>query len=252
MSLEASQIERYSRQLLLGEIGGYGQEKLLAASVFLLGAGGLGSPVALYLVAAGVGRLVIADSDTVDLSNLQRQILFATPDIGKDKATTAARTLKRLNPDVTVQAINQRVTQEILDEVLPVCQVVVDASDNFATRYLLNKACLKHHKPLVTGAVLGFSGQITTLHHGIRENAPCYQCLFPTTPNETNASCTTSGVLGGVAGVVGSLSAIEVVKELLGIGTPLVGELLLIDTLHGLFHRVKFPKNPTCLTCRPS
>ncbi len=252
MSLDPNQIERYSRQLLLREIGGIGQGKLLSATVFLLGAGGLGAPVALYLAAAGVGTLVIADSDNVDLSNLQRQILFATPDIGRAKGTVAAETLQRLNPDVRVRAINQRVTGAILDATLPDCQVAVDASDNFATRYLLNAACLKHHKPLVTGAVLGFSGQVASFHHGIRASAPCYHCLFPNAPEQNNASCTTAGVLGGVAGIVGTLQAVEVIKELLAIGTPLAGELLLISTLDLLFHRVRIAKNPTCPTCGPS
>ncbi|MBF0133980.1 MAG: HesA/MoeB/ThiF family protein [Magnetococcales bacterium] len=249
MPLDDSQIERYSRQILLKEIGGTGQEKLLNSTVFILGAGGLGGPSAFYLAAAGVGTLIIADSDQVELSNLQRQILYKTSDIGQPKGKVAARTLRQLNTDIHVWYSGERVTDVQLDEVLPGCQLALDASDNFATRYLLNAACLRHHKPLVTGAVMGFEGQVAVFRHGVDPQAPCYRCLYPTTPQTNNASCATTGVLGGVAGMIGSLQAVEAVKELLGIGTTLAGELLLVNALDVIFHRVRIAKNPSCPTC---
>ncbi|HIJ83627.1 MAG: Molybdopterin-synthase adenylyltransferase MoeB [Magnetococcales bacterium] len=250
MPLNETQIERYSRQILLKELGGAGQEKLLDATVFILGAGGLGAPAALYLAAAGIGNLIIADFDRVDLSNLQRQILFATPDIGQPKGETTAKALGRLNTDCNIQVIGERVTDNLLDDVLPRCRLALDASDNFATRYMLNAACLRHKKRLITGAVLGFEGQIATFHHGVNPAAPCYHCLYPSPPQRGNATCATAGVLGGVAGVIGCLQAVEAVKELLGIGQSLAGQLLLINTLDLVFHRIRITKNPTCPTCQ--
>ncbi|MBF0145447.1 MAG: HesA/MoeB/ThiF family protein [Magnetococcales bacterium] len=252
MSLDDAQIERYSRQLLLKEWGGAGQEQLLNSRVFLLGVGGLGAPAALYLAAAGVGTLIIADSDRVERSNLQRQILYGTPDIGQPKGETAARVLRRLNPDVEVQVIGTRVTDAILDDLLPRCDLALDASDNFDTRYALNAACLRHGKRLVTGAVLGFEGQVAVFHHGIDANASCYRCLYPAPSQRCQATCATAGVLGGVAGMIGTLQAVEAIKELLGIGTTLAGQVLLINTLDTVFHRVRVPRNPSCPTCRRS
>lgn len=249
MALDNSQIERYSRQILLREIGGTGQAKLLDATVFILGAGGLGCPAALYLAAAGVGTLIIADSDRVDLSNLGRQILYNIHTLGKPKAEAAARFLHNFNADIRIKFISARVDANLLDDVLPQCHLVVDASDNFDTRYLLNTACFKHHRKLVSGAVLGFEGQIASFHHGVDPKAPCYRCLYPVPPEQCTANCTTAGILGGVAGIVGSLQAVEAVKGLLDIGTPLNGELLLINTLDNMFHRVKIPKNPNCPIC---
>ncbi|MBF0108380.1 MAG: HesA/MoeB/ThiF family protein [Magnetococcales bacterium] len=249
MTLDERQIERYSRNILLTQWGGAGQERLLDARVFLLGAGGLGAPAGLYLAAAGIGRLIIADSDRVELSNLQRQILYGTPDIGQPKGETAARALRRLNPDVQIDVVTGRATAETFDEILPRCDLALDASDNFDTRYALNEACLRHHKPLVSGAVLGFEGQVAVFRHGVDAQAPCYRCLYPEPSRNCHASCATAGVLGGVAGIIGAMQAVETIKEYLGIGTTCAGEVLLVNTLDLVFQRIRVPKNRACRTC---
>ncbi|MBF0194233.1 MAG: HesA/MoeB/ThiF family protein [Magnetococcales bacterium] len=248
MTLLADQIERYSRQIILKDIGGVGQAKLLDSTVFILGAGGLGSPAAFYLAAAGVGRLVIADSDQVELSNLQRQILHTTQRVGESKVLSAKKALQEINPEVNIVTISERITQENITPILDGCDLVLDGSDNFSTRYLLNKACLSQKKILVSAAVLGFEGQIATFAHGVDDKAPCYRCLFPKPP-EYAPTCSSAGVLGAVVGTVGTLQAAEGIKLLLGIGQNLVGSMLLINIFDNIFHNINVPKLQNCPTC---
>ncbi|MBF0181028.1 MAG: HesA/MoeB/ThiF family protein [Magnetococcales bacterium] len=251
--LSNDQMVRYSRQILLRQIGGVGQRRLAAASVFILGAGGLGSPAACYLAAAGVGHLVIADGDRVELSNLQRQILHATDRIGLLKTESAARTLRAINPEVRITAFSERIDENNMQNAIAGCDLIVDGSDNFATRYLLNRAAKEAGKVLISGAVLGFEGQIATFRHGVDPAAPCYRCLYPigeeAAGNETVPTCATAGVLGAVTGVVGSWQAAEAIKELLGIGASLAGSLMLINLLDGIVHRVRMAKDPGCPVC---
>jgi molybdopterin/thiamine biosynthesis adenylyltransferase len=248
--LSSTQIERYSRQILLKEIGGVGQLRLLRARVVLLGAGGLGSPAACYLAAAGVGRLIIADDDRVELSNLQRQILHSTERIGQAKAESAVQTLRALNPDVEVIPVTERVTPATVDDLVRQGDVVLDGSDTFATRYLLNAACLRGGKPLISAAVLGFEGQLSVFPHGIDPAAPCYQCLYPHPPEPgTTATCSSAGVLGALTGILGAWQAAEAIKVLLNIGDSLAGSLLLVNLLHGQVRRIRIPKDPACSLC---
>ena len=250
MKFSTPQMERYSRQLLLKEIGGEGQARLLNARVVIVGAGGLGSPVAYYLAAAGIGHLIIADSDQVDRSNLQRQILHTTDRIGQNKTVSAAETLRALNPEVTVSSRSERVTSDNVRDIVQQGDLVVDGSDTFATRYLLNETCFHTGKILVSAAVLGFEGQLTTLRHGLHVSSPCYRCLYPHPPDPaTTPTCGTAGVLGAVTGIMGSWQAAEVIKELLGIGDSLDGSLLLVNVLHGIFQRIRISKDPQCPLC---
>jgi molybdopterin/thiamine biosynthesis adenylyltransferase/rhodanese-related sulfurtransferase len=239
--------ERYHRHLLLPEVGEEGQERLLAARVLLLGAGGLGSPAALYLAAAGVGTIGIADADVVELSNLQRQILHGTSRVGVPKVESAAATLRELNPGVRVQPHPVRVTSANALPLLDAYDVIVDGGDNFPTRYALNDAAVKLRKPLVHGSVYRFEGQVTTILPGI---GPCYRCLFPQPPGADLApSCDEAGVLGVLPGLVGTLQAIEVLKLVLGVGEPLVGRLLLVDVLASRFDTVALRRDPACPVC---
>ncbi|MBF0446998.1 MAG: HesA/MoeB/ThiF family protein [Magnetococcales bacterium] len=248
MTLSEDQIKRYSRQIILKEIGGLGQARLLDSTVFILGAGGLGSPAALYLAAAGVGHLIIADHDQVELSNLQRQILHTTARLGADKVVSAQQTLQSLNPDVRVTPIKQRITEENIGPLLASCDLVLDGSDNFSTRYMLNDHCLIQGKILISAAVLGFEGQIATFSHGIDRRSPCYRCLFPVPPTFA-PTCSSSGVLGATVGTLGTLQAAEAIKILLGVGQNLSGSLLLVNLLDTVFHRIQIPKRPDCPTC---
>ncbi|MBF0445125.1 MAG: HesA/MoeB/ThiF family protein [Magnetococcales bacterium] len=248
MNLLEDQIERYSRQIILKDIGGVGQATLLDSTVFILGAGGLGSPAALYLAAAGVGRLLIADSDRVELSNLQRQILHTTSRVGEAKVLSAKKALGDINPDIEVITISERITQQNVASMLDRCDLVLDGSDNFATRYLLNEACLKQKKMLISAAVLGFEGQIATFAHGVDPKAPCYRCLFPNPP-QFAPTCSSAGVLGAVVGTVGTMQAAEAIKLLLGIGQNLIGSMLLINAFDNIFHNISIPKLQECPTC---
>lgn len=250
MDLTPTQIERYSRQILLKEVGGIGQARLLDATVVLLGAGGLGSPAAFYLAAAGVGHLVVADNDRVELSNLQRQILHTTDSIGQNKAASAQRTIHTLNPDIRVTPFPDRVTDDNVLDFVQQGDLVVDGGDTFQTRYLLNEACFRAGKTLVSAAVLGFEGQLTTLHHGVNPSSPCYQCFYPQPPDPGQTpTCSTAGVLGALTGIMGSWQAAEAVKILLGIGRTLEGSLLLINVLDGIFQRIAISKDPDCPLC---
>jgi len=246
-TLSSEQAQRYSRHLLIPEVGERGQHRLLASKVLLIGAGGLGSPAALYLAAAGVGTLGIVDSDTVDLTNLQRQILHTTDRIGRPKVESATETIAALNPDVKVIAYGERLTAANIDRIIAGYDVIVDGADNFPTRYLLNDASIKHGIPVVHGSIYRFEGQLTVFKPGA---GPCYRCLFhQPPPPELAPSCAEAGVLGVLPGIVGTLQANEALKLLLGIGEPLVGRYLLIDALEASFREVKLRRDPACPAC---
>jgi molybdopterin/thiamine biosynthesis adenylyltransferase/rhodanese-related sulfurtransferase len=246
-TLTAEQRDRYSRHLLLPEVGLEGQQKLLDAKVLLLGAGGLGSPAALYLAAAGVGTLGIVDNDEVDVSNLQRQVIHSTDRIGVAKVDSAEATITALNPDVKVQKYNLRMGPENIMEILPGYDVVVDGLDNFPTRYLLNDASVRLGIPVVSAAILGFEGQLSVFKP---YDGPCYRCLFPVPPPaELAPSCGANGVLGVLPGTMGLLQATEVIKLILGVGDPLVGRLLMYDALAATVTEVKVRRDPDCPIC---
>jgi molybdopterin/thiamine biosynthesis adenylyltransferase/rhodanese-related sulfurtransferase len=243
--------DRYSRHLRLPEVGEAGQRKLESARVVVLGAGGLGSPAAFYLAAAGVGTLVMADDDVVERSNLQRQILHADDRIGMPKLDSAAHALQGLNPRVNIEGLRERVTSANVDGLLEGADVVLDGADNFPVRYLLNDACVKLGIPLVYGAVQRFQGQVGVFDAGRqRGRAPCYRCLFPQPPAPEDApNCSEAGVLGVLPGVVGMLQATEAIKLILGIGEPLVGRVLMFDALSMRFHETRLAPDPECPVC---
>ncbi len=246
-TLTAEQRDRYSRHLLLPEVGLEGQQKLLDAKVLLLGAGGLGSPAALYLAAAGVGTLGIVDNDTVDLSNLQRQVIHSSERIGMHKVDSAEQTIKALNPDVDVVKHAVRLDASNIMEILPGYDIVVDGLDNFPTRYLLNDATVRLQMPVVSAAILGFEGQLSVFKP---YDGPCYRCLFPVPPPaELAPSCGANGVLGVLPGTMGLLQATEVVKLILGEGEPLIGRLLMYDALAARMTEVKVRRDPECPIC---
>src|SRR5579862_2851239 len=249
--LTREELQRYSRHLILPEVGLAGQRKLKNARVLLIGAGGLGSPASLYLAAAGVGTLGIVDDDVVDASNLQRQVAHSTERLGEPKADSARRTLEALNPDVDVKTYRERLTSENVDRILADgWDVIVDGADNFPTRYLVNDASVWHGIPVVHGSIYRFEGQATVFkpHEG-----PCYRCLFPQPPPpELAPSCAEGGVLGVLPGIIGSLQANEALKLALGVGEPLVGRLLLFDALYTEFSEVKIERNPSCPVCGDS
>jgi len=249
--LDEEQSRRYSRHLLIPEIGLAGQRRLLEASVLLVGAGGLGSPAALYLAAAGVGRIGIVDDDVVDDSNLQRQVLHSTAAVGEPKVDSAIRRLGELNPDVEVVPYRERLTPENIDGVLEGgWEVIVDGADNFPTRYLLNDASVWHNVPVVHGSIFRFEGQVTVFMPG---SGPCYRCLFPEPPPpELAPSCAEGGVLGVLPGVIGSIQGSEALKLVLGVGRPLAGRLLLYDALEGSFDEVEVRRDPECPVCGES
>ncbi len=246
-TLTSEQRERYSRHLLLPEVGAEGQQKLLDAKVLLLGAGGLGSPAALYLAAAGVGTLGIVDSDEVDMSNLQRQVIHSTDRIGVSKVDSAEQTISALNPDVDVVKHQLRLDASNIMEILPEYDIVLDGLDNFPTRYLLNDASVRLKIPVVSAAILGFEGQLSVFKP---YDGPCYRCLFPVPPPaELAPSCGANGVLGVLPGTMGLLQATEVVKLILGEGEPLIGRLLMYDALAARFTEVKVRRDPQCPIC---
>jgi len=247
-TLEPDQRRRYSRHLLIPELGEAGQRRLLEARVLLIGAGGLGSPASLYLAAAGIGTLGIVDDDVVDESNLQRQIAHSTHRLGDPKVESARDTLTALNPDVKVKAFNERLSSENIDRILAEgWDVIVDGADNFPTRYLVNDASVWHGIPVVHGSIYRFDGQATVFQPGA---GPCYRCLFPTPPPpELAPSCAEGGVLGVLPGVIGSLQANEAIKLVAGIGDPLVGRLLLFDALSATFTEVALRRDPDCPVC---
>jgi molybdopterin/thiamine biosynthesis adenylyltransferase len=248
MDFSETQIHRYARHILLREVGGVGQEKLLASKVLLIGAGGLGSPLLLYLAAAGVGTIGVVDDDAVDLSNLQRQIAHTTDRVGMAKVDSAKAAVAAINPDVTVVTHKVRLTADNAASLIAGYDLVADGSDNFPTRFLVNDACFFARKTLVSAAVLRFDGQLSTFKP--QAGGPCYRCLYPAPPPPGQIpSCDEAGVLGAVAGVLGTLQATEVLKELLGIGDSMAGRLLIYDALSAAMRQVKIKPDPECPLC---
>ena len=251
--LSETQIRRYARHIVLAEIGGVGQSKLIATKVLVVGAGGLGAPLLQYLAAAGIGTLGVIDHDTVDLSNLQRQVIHRTSDVGVSKVESARRALQEINPEVRVQTHDERLTAENARHVIEGYDLVADGSDNFATRYLLNDVCFQLRKTLVSAAILRFDGQISTYKAWQGAGHPCLRCLFPVAPSEEAVpSCAQAGVLGALAGTLGTLQATEIVKEILGVGRSLSGSLLMYDALNASFETLAVTKRPGCPTCGES
>jgi molybdopterin/thiamine biosynthesis adenylyltransferase len=246
--LDDDQLLRYSRHILLPEIGVEGQERLRAAHALIIGAGGLGCPAALYLASSGIGRLTLADPDRVDLTNLQRQILYRSDAIGAGKADAARKTLASVNPGVTVVPLAERLEGEALEHRVAEADVVLDCSDNFATRHAVNRACVRHAKPLVSGAAIRFDGQIAVFDLR-RSDAPCYACLFPEGGETEELRCAVMGVLAPVTGAVGSLQAVEAIKLVVGAGESLSGRLLMFDALRAEWRSVRVRKDPACTVC---
>jgi len=247
--LSDEELQRYARHLVLREVGGVGQARIRAARVLIVGAGGLGSPAALYLAAAGIGKLGLVDDDTVSLSNLQRQVLFRTADIGRPKVEAGAQALNALNPGVQVESHAVRLTVANVMELIEGYDIIADGSDNFATRFLLNDACFFGRKVLVSAAVTEFEGQLAT-YKGHEAGCPCYRCLFPEPPPPgTVPSCSETGVLGAAAGVMGSLQALEVLKEAARLGPGLSGKILTYKALSAEFRIARLPKDPDCPLC---
>lgn len=246
--MDDDQLLRYSRHILLPEIGIDGQQKLLDAHALIVGAGGLGAPVALYLAASGVGRITICDDDAVDLTNLQRQIVHFTDAIGEPKVESARRTLARINPNVQVATIAERVSGERLQGLVTSASVVVDCTDNFVTRHAINRACVKSGTPLVSGAAIRFDGQIASFD--LRKlDSPCYHCLFPESGDLEEMRCAIMGVFAPLVGIIGSMQAAEALKLLMGIGRDLSGRLLLLDALAMEWRSVRLKKDPACPVC---
>ena len=251
MALSDEELERYARHLVLRQVGGTGQAKIRAARVLIVGAGGLGSPLALYLAAAGVGTLGLVDDDTVSLSNLQRQILFTTSDVGRPKTEAAAEALAALNPGVTVETHPVRLTADNAKILIGGYDIIADGSDNFDTRFLVNDTCFVLRKTLVSAAVTEFEGQLATFKPYDQSGAyPCYRCLFPEQPAPGMVpNCSETGVIGAAAGVMGSLAALEVLKEIAGIGEGLAGRLLIYEALSARFRTVILRPDPACKVC---
>lgn len=246
--MEDSQLLRYSRQILLMQIGIEGQQKLLDARVLIVGLGGLGSPVAMYLAASGVGRLLLADHDLVGLTNLQRQIVHTTATIGMPKVESARRTLAALNPEVQIEVLNKKLDADALAQAVQSVDLVVDCSDNFTTRFAVNRACQAVRKPLVSGAVVRFEGQVSVFRAD-RPDSPCYACLYRDTGQDEADICSQFGVLAPAVGIIGSIQAAEAIKVLLDIGESLGGRLLVMDALGMEWRVIKLRKDPACPVC---
>jgi molybdopterin-synthase adenylyltransferase len=242
------QLLRYSRHILLPQVEYAGQKKLTKSHALIVGAGGLGSPVALYLAASGVGTLTICDFDEVDLTNLQRQIIHTTQSVGLNKAVSAQQTIYEVNPEVEVKTVQQKSTEEGMEILVRAADVVIDCSDNFATRYALNRLCFKQKKPLVSGAAVRFEGQITVFDFR-NETSPCYHCLFPDTGDNQELRCADNGVFSPLVGMIGTAQAAEALKCLMGIGETLQGRLMLLDALTAEWRTIKLARNPSCLVC---
>ena len=249
-ALTDSQLERYARHVILDEVGEAGQEKLLASSVLVLGAGGLGAPLLLYLAAAGVGRIGIVDDDAVELSNLQRQIIHGTASLGRSKVASAKETIAAINPEIVVEALGMRLTAANAAALVSGYDLVADGSDNFATRYLLTDACYLARKPLVSAALLRFDAQLSVFKAHLGPPHPCYRCLFPEPPPaDLVPRCEEAGIFGAIAGSIGALQATEVLKEVLGLGESLSGRLLIYDGLATEFRTLRIPRDPACRLC---
>ncbi|HEY6528063.1 MAG TPA: molybdopterin-synthase adenylyltransferase MoeB [Cellvibrionaceae bacterium] len=244
--LSDAELLRYSRHILLPQVDIAGQQALKAARVLIIGLGGLGSPVALYLAAAGVGQLILADHDQVELSNLQRQVLHTQSSLGLNKALSAQQHVHALNPHCQTHTLEDYLSDEQLALWVPQVDVVVDCSDNFSTRQAVNRACVQAQKPLVSGAAIGFSGQIAVFNLSVQ--SPCYSCLYPELP-DTQLSCSENGVIAPLVGVIGSYQALEVVKIIIGCGEPLDAQLQLFDGLTGQWRQIKLPKDAGCPVC---
>ena len=246
MKFSKKQIERYSRQIILKKIGVHGQKKLLKSSVLIVGAGGLGSPIAIYLASIGVGKIGIIDKDSIEISNLARQILFSTKDIKKSKSSIAINKLKKINPDIKLESFSKKLTEKNIKALAKNFDLIVDGSDNFRTRFLINDYCLKNKKILVSGAISKFDGQVYTFNFS-KKNSPCLRCFIPQAPVNLDVdNCEFEGVLGTLGGIIGSIQANEVVKEILGIGNTLCGYILIIDSLKLTFRKVKLNKRSDC------
>ena len=246
MKFNKKKIERYSRQIILKKIGVIGQKKLLRSSILIVGAGGLGSPVAIYLAALGVGKIGVIDKDNVELSNLTRQIIFQTNDIKKSKASTAIKKMKKINPDIKLKHFKSELTKKNINFVAKKYNLIIDGSDNFRTRFLINDYCVRNKKILISGAISKFEGQVYTFNFHKR-NSPCLRCFIPTVPRNPDIdNCEYEGILGTLGGVVGSIQANEVIKEILGIGNTLCGQILIVDMLKLTFRKVKLNKRSDC------
>jgi len=246
MKFTKKQIDRYSRQIILKKIGVIGQKKLLKSSVLIVGAGGLGSPIAIYLAALGIGKIGIVDKDNVEMSNLARQIIFETNDINKKKPSTAISKLKKINPDIQLRSFNENLTRININQIAKSFDLIVDGSDNFRTRFLINDYCAESKKILVSGAISKFDGQVYTFNFS-KKKSPCLRCFIPKIPNNPDVdNCEFEGVLGPLAGIIGSIQANEVVKEILEIGDTLCGNILIIDALKLTFRKVKLNKREGC------
>ena len=247
MKFSKKQIDRYSRQIILKKVGIVGQKKLLKSSVLIIGAGGLGSPIAIYLAALGIGKIGIIDKDYVDLSNLSRQIIFETNDIKKSKSSAAITKLKKINPDIQLKSFNKNLTSLNINQVAKNFDLIIDGSDNFKTRFLINNYCVKNKKILISGAISKFDGQVYTFNF-TKKKSPCLRCFIPKMPTEQPDAdnCEFEGVLGPLAGIIGTIQANEAVKEILEIGDTLCGNILIIDALKLTFRKVKLNKRSNC------
>ncbi len=242
------QLLRYSRHILLPQLGIEGQERITNARALVIGAGGLGSPALLYLASAGVGTIALADGDTVDLTNLQRQIAHRTDSVGLAKVASAARTVGEINPECTVLALNERLEGERLAQEVALADVVLDCSDNFATRHAINRACVTARKPLVSGAAVRFDGQIAVFDSRV-DSAPCYHCLFPEAEDVEETRCAVTGIFAPLTGIIGTMQAAEALKLLAQTGTSLAGRLLLLDGLNMQWREIRVPRDPGCAVC---
>jgi molybdopterin/thiamine biosynthesis adenylyltransferase len=243
-----NQLLRYSRHILLPQIAYEGQERLTESHALIVGAGGLGSPAAVYMAAGGVGTLTICDFDTVDLTNLQRQIIHTTEAVGVNKAVSAKRTLNAINPDTVIHIVQDKSTEDTFEKLIAAADVVLDCSDNFATRYALNRLCFKLKKPLVSGAAIGFEGQVTVFDFR-HQASPCYHCLFPDDGSETEMRCSENGVFSPLVGMIGTTQAAEAMKLLMEIGQSLEGRLLLLDALNMEWRTIKLGRDHQCAVC---
>ncbi len=238
---------RYSRQIMIPQVGAEGQEQLLNANILIIGMGGLGAPAAIYLAAAGIGHLILVDFDEVDLSNLQRQIVHTTTDIGRPKVESAKESLLSLNPDIEITTINRKLSTKEMGAEIKKADVVLDCSDNFTTRFAVNDSCVQHNTPLVSGAAIRMEGQISVFRPD-HEDTPCYHCLYKG-GNELDESCTQTGVLAPLVGIIGSMQALEAMKIVMNIGETLNGKLMLLDALTMEWRTLKLPRDPKCPTC---
>ena len=249
MKLTNKQLDKYSRQIILKNVGPVGQKKILNSKVLIVGMGGLGSPISIYLAAAGVGNIGIVDFDKVNLSNLQRQILFNSSDINKNKTSSALKKLKKINPDIKIYKFNKKLNHTNINKIAKNFDIIADASDNFETRFLLNSYSLINKKILIAGAISKFEGHVYTFNFKNFKNSPCLRCFVPDMPIGIDENCDYEGIIGSLAGIIGSIQANEIIKEILGVGNSLCGNILVIDSLKLNFRKIKLNKNNQCIEC---